>query len=63
MKTMLVVIILLGVGEDQCIEGWELIEGAQQKGEKSLTGEMIYVQQDSEVDVAIWKTSVRTMPI
>jgi hypothetical protein len=47
----------------QCVDGWELIKEAQKKGETALTCEIIHIQRDSEIEVAIWKTSVRTMPI
>jgi hypothetical protein len=47
----------------QCIDGWELIEQAVHRGETSIICEIIHIQRDSEIDVAIWKASVRTMPI
>jgi hypothetical protein len=47
----------------QCIDGWELVEQAKHRGETSIICEIIHIQRDSEIDVAIWKASVRTMPI
>ena len=47
----------------QCIDGWELIEQAKHRGESSLNCEIIHIQRDSEIEFALWKASVRTMPI
>jgi hypothetical protein len=47
----------------QCIDGWEKIEQAKSQGERAITCEVIHVQRDSEINVAIWKASVRTMPL
>jgi hypothetical protein len=55
-------IIVRSPSSIQCIDGWELIEETQRKGETSLTCEIIHIQRDSEIEVAIWKASVRTMP-
>jgi hypothetical protein len=55
-------IIVKSPSSIQCIDGWELIEQAKHRGETSLTCEIIHILHDSEIDVAIWKASVRTMP-
>lgn len=47
----------------QCIDGWELIEQAKHRGETSIICEIIHIQRDSEIEYALWKASVRTMPI
>ncbi len=47
----------------QCIDGWEKIEQAKSQGERAITCEVIHIQRDSEINVAIWKASVRTMPM
>ena len=47
----------------QCIDGWEKIEQAKSQGERVITCEVIHIQRDSEINVAIWKASVRTMPM
>ena len=47
----------------QCIDGWEKIEQAKSQGERAIICEVIHIQRDSEINVAIWKASVRTMPI
>jgi hypothetical protein len=46
----------------QCIDGWELIEDARQQGERQITCEIIHTSQDSEIDIALWKISVRMRP-
>ena len=47
----------------QCIDGWEKIEQAKSQGETDIICEIIHIKQDSEIEVAILKASVRTMPI
>ena len=47
----------------QCIDGWEKIEQAKSQDERAITCEIIHIQRDSEINVAIWKASARTMPI
>jgi hypothetical protein len=47
----------------QCIDGWELIEQAKDLGETAVTCEIIHIQRDSEIEYALWKASVRTMPV
>jgi hypothetical protein len=47
----------------QCIDGWELIEQAKHRGETALTCEIIHIQRDLEIEFALWKASVRIMPI
>jgi hypothetical protein len=55
-------IIVITPSASQCIDGWELIEEARQKGEQQITCEIIHTSQDSEIDIALWKTSVRMRP-
>jgi hypothetical protein len=55
-------IIVITPSASQCIDGWELIEEARQQGEQQITCEIIHTNQDTEIDVALWKTSVRMRP-
>jgi len=56
-------IIIKSSSSLQCIDGWEMIEQAKHRGETALTCEIYHIQQDSEIEYALWKASVRTMPI
>ena len=56
-------IIVKSPSSVQCIDGWELIEQAKQRGETSIICEIIHIQLDSEIECALWKSSVRVMPI
>jgi hypothetical protein len=56
-------IIVKSPSSIQCVDGWELIEQAKNQGETRLTCEIIHIQRDSEIEYALWKASVRTMPI
>jgi len=47
----------------KCIDGWEKIDEKRNSGEQQITCEIIHVQQDSEINVALWKMSVRVMPL
>jgi hypothetical protein len=56
-------IIIKSPSSIQCIDGWELIEDAKEKGESALICEINHIQRDSEIEYALWKASVRIMPI
>ncbi len=56
-------IIVQSPSSIKCIDGWDLIEQVKHRGETSIICEIIHIQRDSEIEVAIWKASVRTMPI
>jgi hypothetical protein len=47
----------------QCIDGWEMIEQAKQRDETSIICEIIHIPHDSQIEIAIWKASVRTKPL
>jgi len=55
-------IIVQSASSLQCIDGWELIEQAIHRGETTIKCDIIHIQQDSEIDVAIWKASIRIIP-
>jgi len=46
----------------QCIDGWELIDEARQRSEQQITCEIIHTNQESTIDIALWKTSARMRP-
>jgi len=56
-------IIVQSPSSIQCIDGWELIEQAKHRGETSIICEIIHIQRDSEIEYALWKASVRTIPL
>ena len=44
----------------QCVDGWNLIEEAKQRNETDIFCEIFHILSDSEIEIAIWKASVRT---
>lgn len=46
-----------------CIDGWEFIEQASEQNLLAITCEVIHVSTESEIEVAIWKTAVRIIPM
>jgi len=46
----------------QCVDGWELIDEARHRGEQQIVCEIIHTDQDSEIEVALWKISARMRP-
>jgi len=56
-------IIVQSPSSIQCIDGWELVEQAKHRVETSIICEIIHIQRDSEIEYALWKASVRTIPL
>ena len=46
-----------------CLDGWGLIEEARQQNRPSTDCEIIHTRSDSEIDIALYKAAVRSMPI
>lgn len=53
-------IIVKSPSSIQCIDGWEMVEQAKQREETSIACEIFHILRDSEIEIAIWKASVRT---
>jgi hypothetical protein len=45
-----------------CIDGWEMVEEARQQNHPSIVCEIIHVSSDSEIEIALHKAAVRSMP-
>ena len=45
-----------------CIDGWELIEKEVSAGNEKIRGLVYHLQQSSDVEIAIQKVAIRTMP-
>jgi hypothetical protein len=45
-----------------CLDGWELVEEARQQNYQSIPCEIIHARSDSEIDLALHKAAIRSMP-
>lgn len=45
-----------------CLDGWELVEESRQQNHQSILCEIIHARSDSEIDIALHKAAVRSMP-
>jgi len=46
-----------------CIDGWNLIEGAKSARQSVIRCHVFHIQNDSEIEIAIRKVAIRTMPL
>ena len=53
-------IIVKSPSSIHCIDGWERIEQAKERNETEISCEIFHILSGSEIEIAIWKASVRT---